>query len=334
MPEKRFPIQTFGDIEKLIETVYRLGYESGYYSHFDSVGWVGREKKYLFGLAERLGLLEAVVETYKRAKKKGEHDRWLRVLSQSAPEEGGDAGGGESKGRSVRRSWIGARPDSPLQRLPGEMLPVVDFPDMRDEQAEVDWLRVSREALEAAVRFKQDSQMLLHSGGSPQTVELLERQMKESAALSGLALGYFLGIARPKRADLEAIRTGSWSREMEAVLSVVILRILPVYRKIADMVGRNLVSGGYLDGIESKVKRLDPGWLVTQIGGEKNKQPGSAGDKDRLAELASKELDALQALLSTLGHSLVVQRWMKAACSRLSLDGERRTAMLEGNAGM
>ncbi|NPA74917.1 MAG: hypothetical protein GXO25_02400 [Euryarchaeota archaeon] len=68
--------------EELVREAYKLGFEVGYYKHYESVGWVKKERRKIEAEAEKLGILERVISAYKRGKVDG-----ARKKSQSMVEE-------------------------------------------------------------------------------------------------------------------------------------------------------------------------------------------------------------------------------------------------------
>ena len=54
------------DAREVIKKAYILGFEVGYYKHYDSVGWVRRERDRIEELAEKIGIEKEVERAYRR----------------------------------------------------------------------------------------------------------------------------------------------------------------------------------------------------------------------------------------------------------------------------
>ena len=67
---------------KLLQRAYVLGYEVGYYSHYESVGWVKKELEKLREEAEKLGILEKLEEVYALGKEEGKRKRFFAVAER------------------------------------------------------------------------------------------------------------------------------------------------------------------------------------------------------------------------------------------------------------
>jgi len=331
MARERFPIRSVEDVEKLIESVYRLGYETGYYSHFDAVGWVGRERDRLFNLAEQIGLLEPIKDAYRRAKKKGEHDKWFRVMDQSVSEDthgDGGNGAGKRKMRGALRRPDGARirprlPE-PLMGAQGGLLE-----DLRD-QSEVDWLRLSRDAFERAIRLKNDANTLMRSGGSKETVDALRAQMLEDLAVSGLSLGYHLGLDQPTPEALSELSKGSWTEEMSKVLWLVVRKVIPAVSWMTRTLPiEDAVTTSLKQVIEERISRGDLSIAPAQQGRMRvEAESNSVGRRDQkilLCEAIAQETEVYASLLSLLAESGKFDMWLKNNCRQVIIQKARHS---------
>ncbi len=65
--------------ENLIKSAYKLGYEIGYYKHFDTYGWIGKEKDAIFSDGVRLNIKELIDEEYRKGVKDGEIRRGIDI---------------------------------------------------------------------------------------------------------------------------------------------------------------------------------------------------------------------------------------------------------------
>lgn len=54
--------------EDILKRAYLLGYEVGYYGHYESIGWVRRELRKLESLAKEEGIEYELWEVYRRGK--------------------------------------------------------------------------------------------------------------------------------------------------------------------------------------------------------------------------------------------------------------------------
>ncbi len=54
--------------EELIKRAYVLGYEVGYYGHYESVGWVKKELRKIEELAREEGIEKEVLTAYRKGK--------------------------------------------------------------------------------------------------------------------------------------------------------------------------------------------------------------------------------------------------------------------------
>ncbi len=65
--------------EEILKKAYILGYEVGYYGHYESIGWVKRELRKLEELAKEEGFEDAFWEIYKRGKNDSRRKRSYEV---------------------------------------------------------------------------------------------------------------------------------------------------------------------------------------------------------------------------------------------------------------
>ena len=61
--------------KELLKQAYLLGYEVGYYKHYEAVGWVRKKREELEKIAEDYGLQEEVKKAYDRGKIDGERKK-------------------------------------------------------------------------------------------------------------------------------------------------------------------------------------------------------------------------------------------------------------------
>jgi hypothetical protein len=57
--------------KKVIRRAYRLGYEVGYFNHLEDFWWVAKEKDILWKVGRKYGILDKVIEEYKRGLNEG-----------------------------------------------------------------------------------------------------------------------------------------------------------------------------------------------------------------------------------------------------------------------
>lgn len=63
----------------LIKRAYLLGYEVGYYSHDDAVGWVKKELRKIEQLAREEGIEKEIEQVYKEGKSEGRRKRSYEI---------------------------------------------------------------------------------------------------------------------------------------------------------------------------------------------------------------------------------------------------------------
>ncbi|AGB03956.1 hypothetical protein AciM339_0054 [Aciduliprofundum sp. MAR08-339] len=63
----------------LIKRAYVLGYEVGYYSHDEAVGWVKKELRKIEQLARAEGIEKEIEKVYKRGKDEGRRKRSYEI---------------------------------------------------------------------------------------------------------------------------------------------------------------------------------------------------------------------------------------------------------------
>ncbi len=68
-----------GKREDILKRAYILGYEVGYYGHYESIGWVKRELRKLESLAREEGIEYEFWEIYKRGKEDSRKARSYEV---------------------------------------------------------------------------------------------------------------------------------------------------------------------------------------------------------------------------------------------------------------
>jgi hypothetical protein len=78
-------------VTDLIKRSYKLGYDIGYYGHYETLGWIRREKTQINNMAKNLGILGATTASYEKGKKRGYEMRRNRLSKSSGdnaePEE-------------------------------------------------------------------------------------------------------------------------------------------------------------------------------------------------------------------------------------------------------
>ncbi len=67
---------------KLLQRAYALGYEVGYYQHYESVGWVKKELSKLREEAEKLGILDKLEQIYNLGKEEGKKKRFFAIAEK------------------------------------------------------------------------------------------------------------------------------------------------------------------------------------------------------------------------------------------------------------
>ena len=72
------------EVEKkeLLKKAYALGFEVGYYRHYEAVGWVRREREKIESLASRYGIEVEVRRAYERGKADGERKKSTDLLEE------------------------------------------------------------------------------------------------------------------------------------------------------------------------------------------------------------------------------------------------------------
>ena len=63
------------NVRKLLEEAYKLGFEVGYYGHYEYVGWVREKRERIESIAQKIGVLDKVEAVYRRGKEDGENKR-------------------------------------------------------------------------------------------------------------------------------------------------------------------------------------------------------------------------------------------------------------------
>jgi len=71
-------------VDELVSRAYRLGFEIGFFGHFESLGWIRREKQYLDSRAKQMSATAAVATAYRRGKRRGEEARRSKLSRSSA----------------------------------------------------------------------------------------------------------------------------------------------------------------------------------------------------------------------------------------------------------
>lgn len=74
-------------IKALLWKAYALGYQVGYYRHYESVGWVKREIHKIEEMAEAMGIKEKAIEIYRKGKLEGERKRSILLIGEEVKEE-------------------------------------------------------------------------------------------------------------------------------------------------------------------------------------------------------------------------------------------------------
>ncbi len=95
-------------IKALLQRAYTLGFEVGYYRHYESVGWVKRELRKIEETANRLGVRERALEVYRKGKTDGERKRSILLIGgERLPE----------RVRGERRAFTMEARRTPLSRI-------------------------------------------------------------------------------------------------------------------------------------------------------------------------------------------------------------------------
>ena len=55
----------------LVSRAYKLGYEIGFYGHYETLGWIRRERAEIDKLAKKLGIVKYVLASYEKGRKRG-----------------------------------------------------------------------------------------------------------------------------------------------------------------------------------------------------------------------------------------------------------------------
>jgi hypothetical protein len=71
--------KNYGKKEEILKEAYVLGYEVGYYGHYESIGWVKRELTKLEELAKEEEIENAFWEIYERGKNDSRRKRSYEV---------------------------------------------------------------------------------------------------------------------------------------------------------------------------------------------------------------------------------------------------------------
>ncbi len=77
--------------EELARDAYKLGFEVGYYKHYEAVGWVKKEKRRIEDLAKKLGVLDEIMKVYERGKEDGERKKSVGMLEEKETRASGRA---------------------------------------------------------------------------------------------------------------------------------------------------------------------------------------------------------------------------------------------------
>ncbi len=70
------------DVKDLIKKAYALGYEVGYYKHYEYIGWVRKIWNEIEEKASAAGIEEEIKKAYARGKADGERKRSLDLLKE------------------------------------------------------------------------------------------------------------------------------------------------------------------------------------------------------------------------------------------------------------
>lgn len=119
-----------------MKRAYKLGFEVGYYGHYESLGWIRRENAGIRKMAQDLGITLDVSTAYEKGKRRGSEQRRSK-LSGGPPgriEPHEEENLFEYRGRRRRPSPVHVRPlvlDSPGVMNQGEIL---DLPKILRER--------------------------------------------------------------------------------------------------------------------------------------------------------------------------------------------------------
>ncbi len=58
-------------VEELLRKAYKLGFDIGYFGHFENVGWIRRERKRPASISGELGISDRVEAAYQKGKRRG-----------------------------------------------------------------------------------------------------------------------------------------------------------------------------------------------------------------------------------------------------------------------
>ncbi len=61
--------------KEILKKAYLLGYEVGYYKHYDAVGWVKKEREEIEKAGEKYGIVDEIHTAYQRGKVDGERKK-------------------------------------------------------------------------------------------------------------------------------------------------------------------------------------------------------------------------------------------------------------------
>ena len=93
-----------GKKEDILKRTYILGYEVGYYGHYESIGWVKRELRKLESLAREEGIEYEFWEIYKRGKEDSRKARSYEITEgREIPVEDIDVRRERTMIRAIRR---------------------------------------------------------------------------------------------------------------------------------------------------------------------------------------------------------------------------------------
>ncbi len=76
---------------ELAREAYKLGFEVGYYKHYESVGWVKKERRRIESEAQELGILDEINEMYRRGKEDGARKKSVSMLEEKEVRSSGRA---------------------------------------------------------------------------------------------------------------------------------------------------------------------------------------------------------------------------------------------------
>ncbi len=97
------------ELRELVRRSYQLGYEIGYYGHYEFLGWVVRERRQIESLAGGPEDLTKLSSAYHRGKERGASRRRLEFNTSSQS----DVGAEEQDLPDVDHDWRRARTPSP-----------------------------------------------------------------------------------------------------------------------------------------------------------------------------------------------------------------------------